>query len=547
MHILIQILQILGAIALFIFAIKFLSENLQAISGSNFKRTINSITPNNFSTIVAGTLFTTTLQSSSAASVFILGFINAGIINLKKAFGLILGANIGTTLTLWFVYLGLTFDFLMIALPLLFLALPLYWAKKKNIRKSGGILIALSLLFIAIHFIKLFLPSFEGEDVQHLILNLNQYGILTQLIFIGIGFGLTLLVHFSTATITIALLLIGKGLPIELAAMLVLGANIGTTITAHLVAVIGNYQTKMVAGFHTIFNIVCAILFLFVGEYLLAFIKMFTSNDSILLITFDILCNIIGVILFYPFLGQIVKFCHQKLKANSYINEQKVEFFSIPFGTNSDLYRHETNKKMIRLAGTTRQIVHTLGRMITESDEEKMIIFRERIYQLEKDGDDLEYEVKTFLNEISDLDLPNENRFEVHQLITLCNHLESVGDIAIKIASIHRKRRITNSYFTPRMRDYLIVLQNQLDQATTILNQNISENQFEISIKEAEIIERSINATYKDAENNLMRTIDKEKLATLSALYYKEMIQHYEQLGDHLFRANKTIAKLNEQ
>ena len=115
MHILIQILQILGAIALFIFAIKFLSENLQAISGSNFKRTINSITPNNFSTIVAGTLFTTTLQSSSAASVFILGFINAGIINLKKAFGLILGANIGTTLTLWFVYLGLTFDFLMIA------------------------------------------------------------------------------------------------------------------------------------------------------------------------------------------------------------------------------------------------------------------------------------------------------------------------------------------------------------------------------------------------------------------------------------------------
>lgn len=547
MHILIHILQILGSISLFIFAIKFLSENLQSFSGTNFKRILNQITSNNISTIVAGTIFTTTIQSSSAASVFILGFVNAGLVNLKKAFGLILGANIGTTLTLYLVYLGLKFDFLMLALPLLFIAFPFYLSPKRNYRKLGGIVIALSLLFISTHFLKTYLPSFENHQLHEIILGLDNYGFFTKFIFILIGLVLTLFIHFSTASITIAILLAGKGLPLELAAMLVLGANIGTTLTAHLVAAMGNHQTKIVAALHTLFNIACAVVFLFLGKYILQFIQLFIHDHAITLITFDVLTNIIGVLLLFPFIDPISIFCNRKLTATTSPLVKKMEFISLPFTTSTDMYRHETKKKMIRLAGISRQIVHTLGRMITESDEEKMVVFRERIYQLEKDGDDLEAEVNEFLNDISNLDLPNNNQFEIHQFITLCHHLESVGDIAIKIASIHRKRRVTNSYFTPKMRDYLVCLQSSLDQATTVLHQNLNENNFDFSLKEATMIERTINITFKEAEANLMRTIEKEKLATLSALYYKELIQHYEQLGDRIYRANKTIVKLNEQ
>lgn len=547
MHILIQILQILGSISLFIFAIKYLSENLQALSGSNFKRTLHQITYNNTSSIIAGTIFTTAIQSSSAASVFILGFINAGLINLKKAFGLILGANIGTTLTLWLVYLGIKFDFLMIALPILFFSFPLYLSKSKTKRKLGGILFSLALLFVSIHFLKIYLPNFDNNIIQVYIQDLQNFGFITKLIFIIIGLLLTIFVHFSSASITISILLAEKGLPIELAAMMVLGANIGTTLTAHLVAAIGNYQTKLVAGFHTFFNVVCAIIFFFAGSFLLNEIEKFSEHTSVTLISFDIIVNVIGVLLFFPFINKITAYCHKLLIKQKESTNKKVGFFSIPFGTNSDLYRYETNKKMIRLAGTARQIVHVLGRMITESDEEKMVIFRERIYQLEKEGDDLEVEVKEFLMEISNLDLPNENRLELHQLITLSQHLESVGDIAIKIAIIHRKRRLTNSYFTPKMRDYLVSLQASLDHATTILNQNINDNDLELSIRDAELIERTINSTYKEADNNLLRTIDKENLNALSAIYYKELIQHYEQLGDHMYRANKTIVKLNQQ
>lgn len=547
MHILIQILQILGSISLFIFAIKYLSENLQALSGSNFKRTLHQITYNNTSSIIAGTIFTTAIQSSSAASVFILGFINAGLINLKKAFGLILGANIGTTLTLWLVYLGIKFDFLMIALPILFFSFPLYLSKSKTKRKLGGILFSLALLFVSIHFLKIYLPNFDNNIIQVYIQDLQNFGFITKLIFIIIGLLLTIFVHFSSASITISILLAEKGLPIELAAMMVLGANIGTTLTAHLVAAIGNYQTKLVAGFHTFFNVVCAIIFFFAGSFLLNEIEKFSEHTSVTLISFDIIVNVIGVLLFFPFINKITAYCHKLLIKQKESTNKKVGFFSIPFGTNSDLYRYETNKKMIRLAGTARQIVHVLGRMITESDEEKMVIFRERIYQLEKEGDDLEVEVKEFLMEISNLDLPNENRLELHQLITLSQHLESVGDIAIKIAIIHRKRRLTNSYFTPKMRDYLVSLQASLDHATTILNQNINDNDLELSIRDAELIERTINSTYKEADNNLLRTIDKENLNALSAIYYKELIQHYEQLGDHIYRANKTIVKLNQQ
>jgi len=546
MHFLIHILQILGSIALFIFAIKFLSENLQALSGANFKRVLNQITSNNIASVISGTIFTSAIQSSSAASVFILGFVNAGFINLKKAFGLILGANIGTTITLLFVYLGLKFDFLSFALPTLFLAFPFYISKKKNIRKFGGVAIAFSLLFISIHFLKVYLPSFDNNILERFIYDLNHYSFFTKLLFIVAGALLTIIVHFSTASITIAILLAEKGLPIELAAMIVLGANIGTTFTAHLVAAIGNYQTKIVAAFHTFFNIFCALVVFFLVSILLNAIQSFTSNISLSLIYFDIINNIIGVLFILPFINKIVNYCEKKYSNKVNINKKKIEFFSIPFGTNSDLYRHETNKKLIRLAGTSKQIIHTLGRMITESDEEKMVIFRERIYQLEKDGDDLEIEVEEFLNEITELDLPNENSFEVHQLITLCHHLESIGDIAIKMAAAHRKRRSTNSYFTPKMREYLVILQNNLEQGITILNQNLS-NQLEFSIKEAEGIERSINSIFKEAESNLLRTIEKEKLSTLSALYYKELIQNYEELGDLLYRANKTIIKLNNQ
>ena len=185
--------------------------------------------------------------------------------------------------------------------------------------------------------------------------------------------------------------------------------------------------------------------------------------------------------------------------------------------------------------------------MITESDEEKILVFRERILELEKEGDQLEREVNEFLNEIADLDLPNENTIAIHQLITLCHHLESVGDIAIKISSIHRRRRMTNSYFTPKMRTYLVEFQNNLDQTTRILNQNLNETQEEVSIKQAEFIEKTINTIYKDAEANLMKTIEKEKLLTTSALFYKDLIQNYEILGDHLYKANATIVKLKNQ
>lgn len=546
MQIFIHILQILGSIALFIFAIKFLSENLQALSGPNFKRILNQITSNTFSSVVSGTVFTAAIQSSSASSVFILGFINAGFINLKRAFSLILGANIGTTLTLLFIYLGLKFDFLDIALPILFLSFPLYLSKKKNTRKIGGVFIAFSILFIAIHFLKTYLPNFNNTLLEQFIFDLNHYNFFTKLLFIIIGIVLTLIVHFSTASITIAILLAEKGLPLELAAMLVLGANIGTTFATHLVAAMGNYQAKIVALFHTFFNILSAIIFFFLINFVLDFIQYFTTNIGLSLIYFDILTNLISVLILIPFINQIIKYSESKFSKVSIINKSKINFFAIPFGSNSDLYRHETNKKLIRLAGTSKQIIHTLGRMITESDEEKMLIFRERIYQLEKDGDDLEIEVRDFLDEISELELPNGNSFEVHQLITLCHHLESIGDIAIKIASIHRKRRVTNSYFTPKMREYLVLLQSNLEQGITTLNQNLN-NQLEFSIREAENIERSINSTYKEAEANLMRTIEKEKLATLSALYYKDLIQNYEELGDLLFRANKVIIKLNEE
>ena len=543
-QLLLLILQLFGAISLFIIAMKLVSDSLQALSGDRLQYTINKLTKNNFTAFLTGTIFTTSIQSSSASSVFFLSFVNAGLINLRKAFALIIGANIGTTITLWLIVAGLQFNLLYIALPLLIVAVPLYISQFRNRRLIGTIFIGFSMLFFALFLMKSFLPDFTQIDLlQKYISQYQDFTFFSAILFLIIGLVLTICIHFSSATIAISLILVSKGLPMELAAAMILGANIGTTFTTQIASFVGNQSTRMVANFHTFFNVCSAIIFLFFIPYIIQFLENFISNPNILLIGFDTITNIVMGVIFLLILNPLCDFIIQKVNLSEDKNIKNLNFINIPFGNNPNLYLNDANRSILRLATVTRQSIQTLGRMITESDEEKFKVLKHRILELENESDEIETEITDYLMKIYDLEINHTKANHIQQLLNICHHLENIGDIAIKMTIIHNKRRKSNSFITPNLRLHLSHLQQELNLATTILIQHLSSSNQEIDLEKSKQIECNINAMYKNAENDLIKIIEKGKLPTLSALYYKELIQNYELIGDHIYKANKALIK----
>lgn len=545
MHILLIILQALGAIALFIYAMKMVSDNLQAISGEGFQHTINNLTRNNFTTFLTGTVFTTSIQSSSAASIFVLSFVNAGFINLRKAFGLIIGANVGTTLTLWLILAGLQFQLLYIALPLLIVAVPLYVSYQRNRRLIGETMIGFTMIFFALYFLKTFLPDIaDFHFIQDLLNSQSSWLYARYLLFIVIGLLLTVVVHFSSASIAISVLLVTKGLPLELAAMMILGANIGTTFTAQLASFVGNKSTRIVANFHTCFNVFSALLFFFLVPFIISFLQQYIANSHILLITFDTIINVVTAIIALLFLNPISEYFEKKqIKTQESKRLDKMNFLLAAFGQNANLYLNEATKNILRLAAISRRTIQILGRMITESDEGKFKILKQRVLHLENESDQVEEEITSFLMKIYNLEINESKAIRINQLLVICHHLESISDIAIKMTAIHNKRRNSNSFITPNLRAHMSLMQQELNLAISFLYQNLSSSKDEIDLEKPREIEHRINQQYKLAEADLIKTIEKDKLATLSALYYKELIQNYELIGDHIYKANMTLSK----
>lgn len=546
MHTLLQLLNILGAVSLYIYGMKVMSDGVQRTSGNRLQSFLNKMTKNSTSGFLAGTVFTGALQSSSIVSLLTLSFINAGLLNLRKAFSIIVGANVGTTFKLWvIVVLGTAWNIEALALPLIAIALPFFFFRNQKAKEYAHLTIGVALIFIGFYFLKIFIPDFSGNpyflDLIHN--NAQTTTIFNLLFFVVIGIFVTFLMHSSSAFALFAAVLVTKGLPIELGAMMIIGANIGTTSTALIASTIGNKESKIVAWFHFFFNLLGGFIFFVFTPWILAFIENYISTDNeIILISYHTVFNVASALLILPFIDWIAQFMTKK-----YLNKENathsLKLIDRPFGPTAQMYVYEANREVVKFAGITRQIINNLGRMITESDEAKLNEFKNRIFQLEKESDQLEKQILNYLNTIYNFEMTGEVAQNIHRLIEICHHLESVGDIAIKIATIQKKRRKNQSYITPKLRSLLVDMHDLLSSATTILVQNLNEPQGNADIREAKDMEKLIDKMYKLADETLVKSIENEKLSIKSALYYKELIQDYETIGDHLYQANKALGK----
>lgn len=542
-----DLLNSIGAIAIFIFGMKVMSDGVQKASDDGFRAFVNSITNDKTRAFLSGLGLTSVIQSSSAVCMVTLSFVNAGLINLIRAFTIIISANIGTTITLWIVSLGFEISMITFSLPLFAIAIPFYLSTNSKLRAWANFAIGFALIFIALNLFKENLSFlFEQSEILESITKYGKSSELCSLVMLLIGLLLTAILQSSSASTSAIVVLHQLGLPLETCAMMIIGANIGTTITAQIAAsTVGNIYTKLTAHFHTFFNVLGALIFFFFVGGIIKFLKGWIGpeEDYFILASFHTIFNVGTAIILFPFLDKIAVFSMKKVRGKRHKKSNEIIHSSI--NLSPDLYIFEANKKLINFSGNIRQTITNLGRLITESDEEKLHEIHQRIIKLESEGDQMERDIMSYLNKIYMLDITTGKSKKIHDLMMVSKELENIGDLAIKISYTHLDRRSSNSYITPKLRTHLIEIQDVISTATTHLSQNLNEMKSKAHLKKAEKLEKRINKLYDEAFKDLVNTTEKNKIKPLSALYFKDLIQYYEIIGDHIYRANKNLWRLD--
>lgn len=542
-----KILNSLGSLALFIIGMKFMSSGAQRIAGRRLRRFINSVTKNQSTALLSGLGLSTAIQSSSAVSILAISFAHAGLLSLQRAFAIIVGANIGTTLKLWVISLGYKFDFSFFCLPAIALALPFYLSKKITQQNWAIFILGIAFMFLGLNFLthnldfvtqKSFLSLFLFQDTP---LSPGR-----EFSFLLLGLGLTVLIQSSSASASVILVLCSLGIPLELCAMMLIGANIGTTSTALIASTVANAQARRVAYFHLGFNVFGGILFFLITPFIIQNLAEwpFLHNHLIILAIFHTLFNVGTAMVIFPLLQifPILGLLPTSPMA-SHFPIKDLNLINSPFTLTSEFYIYEANKKLLRFVGNIKQSITLIGRLITESDEEKFLELHHRIVLLEKEGDGLEKDILGYLDKIYAMDLPIDQAKKIYHLIEVSKELESIGDLVIKMSFTHKKRRQTNSFITPKLRTNLIQLQDLVSLSTTHLIQNINENHHFTNIKKALELENNTDLCCRESYKLLILSLEQNKIKPLSALLYRDLMQNYEIISDHIFKANKALTR----
>ena len=439
-----EILKLLGALGFFIYGMKIMSDGIQKLAGAQMRKIISSITNNKFAGVLTGFFTTSIIQSSSATTVMVVSFVNAGLLTLRQAIGVIMGANIGTTVTA-FMLLAFGFGKFSISdysLPLIGIGIPLYFTSKNTLKSLGEFLIGFAILFMGLDELK-DLMSFIKEDpllLRSIIDPVSGFGFFSVIIFVLIGTVLTVVVQSSSAAMAITLALCGgvNGIPFELAAAIILGENIGTTITANIAATIGNVHAKRAARAHLFFNIIGVIWmliiffsFLDIVDYLLKetfFSKLVIQGDDESLTrwslaVFHLLFNIINTFLLIWFIKNIEKAVIKLISSKG----EDDEIHQLKYFSNNNLSNEfsivEVKNELQKFVKITAKMNTFTQQLILETDRKKINKLLQKLEQYEEITDRIENEVSEFLSKVNDSDLSSKSSEEIRSILTIISDM----------------------------------------------------------------------------------------------------------------------------
>ncbi|MBR4051977.1 MAG: Na/Pi cotransporter family protein [Alistipes sp.] len=567
---LLQVFTLLGALGMFLYGMNMMSAGLQKAAGNRLRGILSAITSNPLKGVATGVGITSIIQSSSATTVMVVGFVNAGLLTLAQAVGVIMGANIGTTVTAWLVsFLGFKADISILAVPLMALGFVMSLSKKDKYRNMSEVIIGFSLLFLGLSLMKSSVPDLrQTPEVLQFITQWTDLGFGSVLIFLVIGTILTLVLQSSSATMALTLIMLSMGwIPFTAAAAMVLGENIGTTITANIAASIGNSNARRAALAHTFFNLFGVIWALLLFAPFLALVgKMIvwvfglpnpteviysagldsTSNEATaalygvsMLHTLFNLFNTCILIWFTPLIVKAVTAC---IKAKPEVDDSKVKLKFINAGHigTAELAISQANKEIVHFAQISRNGLDYIRQAVHAATDEDFEIYRKKLVKYEEIADRIEYEIGTFLNALPQEDLSEETRVKTKRMYKIINELESLGDSGEAISRILSRRNIHGKRFTDKNVEKIDTMIDLIDKAYVVMIENLSVKEFtQENLRRAIDCEIEINEMRNTLREEEILRIEQNESSYQSSVYYLDIISEFERMGDFMINISE--------
>jgi len=554
-------LKLIGSLGLFLYGMKIMSEGLQKVAGDRLRSILTAMTTNRVTGVLTGVLITALIQSSSATTVMVVSFVNAGLLTLAESISVIMGANIGTTVTAWIISIfGFKVDMAAFALPLLAIALPLIFSGKSNRKSIGEFIFGFSFLFMGLSYLKANAPDLNANpEMLAFVQNYTDMGFFSILLFLFIGTILTMIVQASAATMAITLIMCANGwISLELGAALVLGENIGTTITANLAALTANTQAKRAALAHFVFNVFGVIWVLIIFHPFMHFVNwvvdtFFQSSNPEVAISYKLsafhsifnICNVCILIWGVKLIERTVcALIHPKEEDE----EPRLRFITGGMLSTAELSILQARKEIHLFAERTHRMFGMVQDLLhTEKDDDFNKLFS-RIEKYENISDNMELEIANYLNQVSEGRLSSESKLQIRAMLREVTEIESIGDSCYNLARTINRKRQTNQDFTEKQYEHIHFMMKLTNDALAQMIVVVEKPEHQsIDINKSFNIENEINNYRNQLKNQNILDVNNKEYDYQMGVYYMDIIAECEKLGDYVVNVVEASSDVKEK
>ena len=569
-----QVFTLLGALGMFLYGMNLMSSGLQKAAGERLRGFLSAMTSNPFKGVLTGLGITAIIQSSSATTVMVVSFVNAGLLTLVQAIGVIMGANIGTTITAWMVaWLGFKADISILAIPLMLFGFLFSNSKKDQHKNIGELIVGFSLLFLGLSFMKESVPDLrQTPEVLEFVSTWSAHGFGSVLLFLAFGTILTLVLQSSSATMAITLIMLSMGwIPFGMACAMVLGENIGTTITANIAASIGNTQAKRAAMSHTIFNVFGVLWALILFNPFLRLVGLITEKLFGLpnpaaegfsvpgptspegtaalygLSMLHTLFNMTNTLILVWFTGLIGKAVSWIIRTPE--NQEK-EVFRLkyisagPLAT-PELAVDQAFDEIIHFAQISKNGAAYAKEAINEADTDKFEELRSKLVKYEEISDRIEYEIATFLNGVSAEEISESTSIKIKAMYKIVGELESLGDSGETISRILSRKNIHKKVFDADIIKNLNMMADAVSEAYDAMIDNlVAAHKGElVNIANAYNAEDRLNTLRNNFRDAVIEEIDNGGKNYQTSVYYMDILNEFERMGDFMINVSQDLER----
>ena len=557
MELIINIFSLVGSLALFLFGMKTMSEGLEKFAGDRLRSILAAMTKNRVMGVLTGILITALIQSSSATTVMVVSFVNAGLMTLVQSIGVIMGANIGTTVTAWIISaVGFKVNIAAFAIPLLAIGMPLIFSGKGNRKSIGEFIFGFSFLFMGLSFLQEAATAMNiGDMVAGMLAHVPQDSFFTIILFVIVGALVTMIVQASAATMAITLMLFGMHIPgfgFEQAAALAMGQNIGTTITAFMASLTANTQARRAALAHMFFNVFGVVAFLIVFYPACDAVSwvvenfMGGGNDLFKLSAFHTAFNIINTLLLIGFVKQIEMFVCRVLPMKAQDEDYRLRFISGGLLSTAELSIMEAQKEIRSFAERCQRMAGFVPTLLQTEDEVEFNKLFARIEKYENITDSMEMEIASYLNKVSEGRLSDASKAQIQKMLRQISELESIGDSVYNLGrTLNRHRMHCQENFTDDQMQHMMTMLQLVDSALTEMLKRVDRPTTKNGVKVSLNIEHEINNYRTQLKNQNLHDVNAGLYDYQLGVFYVDFISECEKLGDYVMNVVQAGKGLN--